>query len=68
MCIRDSTNTGEILTVSPETLFKRFKRESTIDESLGLGLSIVRRICDAHDIDVQYLHQHGLHQLVLKFP
>ena len=62
------TNTGEILTVSPETLFKRFKRESTIDESLGLGLSIVRRICDAHDIDVQYLHQHGLHQLVLKFP
>ena len=62
------TNSGEILKVPTATLFKRFKRESTVEESLGLGLSIVKRICDSHDIDVQYIHQHGLHQLVLKFP
>jgi len=62
------TNAGEILTVPTESLFKRFKRESTVEESLGLGLSIVKRICDSHDIDIQYIHQHGLHKIVLTFP
>ncbi|MFK7979312.1 MAG: sensor histidine kinase [Saprospiraceae bacterium] len=70
--IKDRTvtisNSGEVLEVAPESLFKRFKRESTVEESLGLGLSIVKRICDLYEIEVTYLHQHGLHQLVLVFP
>ena len=70
--IKDKTltisNSGEVLAVAPETLFKRFKRESTVEESLGLGLSIVKRICDISDIKITYLHQHGLHQLILIFP
>ncbi len=70
--IKDRTvnisNSGEVLQVSPTHLFKRFKRESTLDESLGLGLSIVKRICDLYEIEITYLHQHGLHQLVLVFP
>lgn len=61
-------NSGEVLKVPPETLFKRFQRQSDIEESLGLGLSIVKRICDFHGIDVQYKHHSGLHQLVLRFP
>ena len=61
-------NIGEVLSVPPESLFKRFKRESTVEESLGLGLSIVKRICESYNIEVVYNHQHGLHQLVLTFP
>ena len=60
-------NPGEELDVLPETLFKRFKRQSDVEESLGLGLSIVKRICELYEIEVKYLHQAGLHQLVLKF-
>lgn len=62
------SNSGEVLSVAPATLFKRFKRESTMEESLGLGLSIVKRICDLYEIEVNYIHQHGLHQLILIFP
>ena len=62
------SNSGEVLSVAPTTLFKRFKRESTVEESLGLGLSIVKRICDLYEIEINYIHQHGLHQLVLIFP
>lgn len=61
-------NSGAVLKVAPETLFKRFKRQSEVEESLGLGLSIVQRICDLYDIKVEYLHQYGLHQLILTFP
>ena len=61
-------NPGEELEVLTATLFKRFKRQSDVEESLGLGLSIIKRICDLYEIEVKYLHQAGLHQLVLKFP
>ncbi len=70
--IKDKTvtisNSGEALEVAPATLFKRFKRESTVEESLGLGLSIIKRICDLYEIEINYIHQHGLHQLILIFP
>lgn len=61
-------NPGEELNVSPTTLFKRFRRQSDVEESLGLGLSIVQRICELYEIEVQYLHHAGLHRLVLVFP
>lgn len=61
-------NPGEELNVPTDSLFKRFKRQSDVEESLGLGLSIVRRICDLYEIEVKYVHQAGLHRLVLQFP
>lgn len=62
------TNSGVVLNVPTETLFKRFKRESSVEESLGLGLSIVKRICESYNVEVVYTHKNGLHQLLLKFP
>ena len=61
-------NSGDELTVAPTTLFKRFRRQSDVEESLGLGLSIVQRICELYEIEVRYLHHAGLHRLVLVFP
>lgn len=58
-------NPGKILKAPPETLFKRFKRESEAEESLGLGLSIVRRICERSDLEVLYIYEEGLHTLVV---
>lgn len=61
------SNPGKILEVEPSKLFKRFKRETNIEESLGLGLSIVKRICDQHQFILKYIHEKGLHTLEINF-
>jgi signal transduction histidine kinase len=48
------TNTGEPLTVDPETLFGRFKKQQSASGSLGLGLAIVRNIANAYRLEVSY--------------
>ena len=45
-------NTGTKL-LNKENIFKRFVRSSNKD-SLGIGLSIVKRICDFYFIDINY--------------
>ncbi|MCR9286277.1 HAMP domain-containing histidine kinase [Saprospiraceae bacterium] len=60
------SNSGHELKVTPISLFKRFKRQSEVEESLGLGLSIVKRICEQSGMEVQYLFEDGLHTLTLK--
>ncbi|MFK7935641.1 MAG: sensor histidine kinase [Saprospiraceae bacterium] len=59
-------NTGKILTIDPQQLFQRFQRISDTEESLGLGLSIIQRICERYQLDVAYTHQTGLHRLVVQ--
>ena len=56
-------NTGAVLKDSPDHLFKRFKRKSTVEESLGLGLSIVKRICEQSDLRISYQYEDRLHTL-----
>lgn len=47
-------NTGEPLKGNPEDIFRRFKKASDNPDSLGLGLSIVKRICEEHHFVVEY--------------
>ena len=56
-------NPGKKLKVDPKTLFKRFQRESTVEESLGLGLSIVKRICDQAGFKITYVFENEMHIL-----
>lgn len=60
------SNTGKILDTPPKNLFKRFKRESTVEESLGLGLSIVQRICEHSALQVSYVHHQGIHIVTIQ--
>ncbi len=62
------SNPGKALTLPKSVLFKRFKRDSDIEESLGLGLSIVHRICKQYHIDIDYLYEAGIHTLKMTFP
>ncbi len=48
------SNLGKAAGVSPEQLFKRFKRDSEKEESLGLGLSIIRKICEVSRLEIDY--------------
>lgn len=62
------SNPGKPLMLSKTALFKRFKRDSDIEESLGLGLSIVQRICKLYQIDIDYLYETEIHTLKMTFP
>lgn len=48
------SNTGKALDMKPEQLFKRFNRDSEKEESLGLGLSIIQRICEVSGLVIDY--------------
>jgi signal transduction histidine kinase len=61
--------TGGVLTISnsgakplrEERLFQRFGNASSENPSSGLGLSIVREICQRYGWDIQYDFREGLH-------
>jgi len=45
-------NTGKENSLTNNTIFNRFTKENS--QSHGLGLSIVKQICDTHDLNIQY--------------
>ena len=59
------TNPGASLKIAPENLFKRFRRESTQEESLGLGLSIVKKICEQSKLTIDYQFDQDIHCLTV---
>ncbi len=60
------SNSGNPLTCEPEQLFKRFQKIHRTSESLGLGLSIVKSICDFYNMDVAYTNTDSLHTITIK--
>ena len=60
-------NTGKTDGVRGEDMFKRFKKDNNVSNSIGLGLSIVKKICDNYKITIQHLYQDGIHEFSLEF-
>lgn len=60
-------NTGNALTVSPETLFDRFSKDSSNNDSLGLGLALVKQICDTYNFNLKYYYDEGWHTIKVSF-
>ena len=61
------SNSGSALETNPEDLFKRFYKLTSSKESLGLGLSIVQKICDVYDFKLNYRRQNDLHCIKVDF-
>ncbi|MDP4189647.1 MAG: ATP-binding protein, partial [Bacteroidota bacterium] len=59
------SNTGERLNVAPEKLFKRFVKQSSSNDSTGLGLAIAHEICDIYNLNLRYSYKEGFHMLTL---
>lgn len=55
------SNYGEPLNVSPEKVFERFYTTNTSSTSLGLGLSLVKRICDLNQLRIEYSYNDFQH-------
>jgi signal transduction histidine kinase len=60
-------NTGDEPKLGTTELFERFKKESASAESLGLGLSIVKTICDTYSFKVSYNYMNRMHVLKITF-
>jgi signal transduction histidine kinase len=60
-------NTGEVLHNEPEKLFDRFVKESNSSESIGLGLSLVKEICETYNFKVSYKYENSLHEIKVNF-
>ncbi|MFM9910201.1 MAG: sensor histidine kinase [Chitinophagaceae bacterium] len=61
------SNTGAALSSEPSELFERFKKDKVNSESLGLGLSIVKKICDRYNFKIDYSYANELHILAIRF-
>ena len=60
-------NTGSILTSNPVKLFERFRKDKPGSDSLGLGLSIVKKICERYGYAVGYDYADSLHIMSITF-
>jgi signal transduction histidine kinase len=56
-------NTGYPLNKKPEEFFNRFVKNSEKTESLGLGLSIVKKICDFNEFKISYTYEKEVHTI-----
>lgn len=61
------SNTGKSLGMEPEELFERFKKADHNNNSIGLGLSIIKRIVDQNNFQISYQNSDGWHTIEIKF-
>jgi len=61
------SNTGAPLSFDPGAIFDRFTKNAQ-SEGMGLGLAIVRQICDNYGFSLTYTNEEGWHTLLLGFP
>jgi signal transduction histidine kinase len=54
-------NEGEPLTFDEKELFRRFVRDTKKTGNFGLGLSLVKKICDAYGFDISYSYSQSMH-------
>lgn len=60
-------NTGPAPSVAPHLLFERFRKGNQSGGSLGLGLSIVKKITEACGWEIDYHYTEDIHTLQISF-
>lgn len=61
------SNSGAPLKIDPELLFRRFHKKSENPKSVGLGLSIVKRITETYKMEITYTCTGNIHELRLDY-
>ncbi|MEL7535190.1 MAG: HAMP domain-containing sensor histidine kinase [Bacteroidota bacterium] len=60
-------NTGAAPEMDPASYFSRFKKAAKNGETSGLGLSIVKQICEVSNYDIHYSFEADLHTMRIRF-
>lgn len=58
-------NDGAHLQFSPEDLFTRFVRDTSRSGNLGLGLSLVKKVCETYNFSIDYNFDSQQHTFIL---
>lgn len=61
------SNSGVPLDIDPQLLFRRFHKRSDNPQSVGLGLSIVKKITDTYNMNIKYTCSGNIHELILAY-
>lgn len=61
------SNTSDEEALNEELIFNRFYRPSEKTKGNGLGLSIVKAVCDYHGWKVSYTYVNGKHEFAVRF-
>lgn len=61
------SNSGAEPEVPPEQLFDRFRKGRSGSDSTGLGLALVRQICELYGFDIRYTFDDGRHIIRINF-
>lgn len=62
------SNTGAEPQGQPEEMFQRFRKGTMCQNSVGIGLSIVKQICDMNGFTINYRYETGHHIISIDFP
>lgn len=60
-------NTGITETLLHDTMYERFSKRDGTQEGVGLGLAMVRRICEIYSFRLSYRFEDGLHVFRIDF-
>lgn len=60
-------NSGSVITEATDKLFERFEVAGEYEDAIGLGLSIMSRICEVSQIQLNYIHNEGVHTVEIRF-
>jgi signal transduction histidine kinase len=61
------SNTGVDLHKDPDELFERFQTDRASGSTLGLGLTIVKKICDISHYRIDYAFSASMHRIIVQF-
>ncbi len=61
------SNIGNSLNINPNQLFNRFTKRGSNPESVGLGLSIVKKIVNYYGQSINYEYSNSIHTIIIDF-
>lgn len=61
------SNQAECGALDETKIFQRFQQEKKKEGSTGLGLVIVRSICETYNLSINYYYQDSFHHFILKW-
>jgi signal transduction histidine kinase len=61
------SNSGLLLIGDKTQVFQRFKKFSSSEKSVGLGMAIVKKICDLYGFKISYHSEGTNHEVVINF-